>query len=699
MKKISLISVCIFMIFAHVSAVYAESKLIEVDSLNECSSVAAHDNSIYLLLGSRKVMCLQSDTATLQTVTIDLPEGQELDGIVMLNDGLYGYVSGSGMLTRLMTEKGSLPASSMHYIFPISLSWEQGYVSGLNAVGQTVSFLFTSYATEKTTLCQYDLSTKAFQSFELQVSTLYPYDDDRLIIVSASQEQSTLSLFDWSDYSTKEICAVSGNANGLYYNADNELIYYCDNNNLMSVSLAAKSQLVKAISVANELQTSAIIDQRFYVSYGISGMIYLCDLLENQETTTLRVLGESTISQGLQSFIKKHPNVIVDTSRSAAEYPTVEQFVQAFITGEMPFDVMCINTGFFDISLLMKKGYCEDLTENRYFMEQVSRMYPTIQQRVFYGDRLMAIPFKVMTPAWETYNADRWADAGFMHSELPKTYGDFLQYLATWSSRPIDSAENFQLFEFYDVERQLIDMMMKRYTAMYEYNKLPLNFDTELFRSLLDQIDKTAELLDAKEDEYGFYLMSSDGSPLVQPLLALPLSDQAPALISGSMGVYIINSQSMNKNLAVEYVTTCLEELPKLDLALLYPTEAVAIESPYFEEEMAAWEEKNTRLIALVSNTSEDDAASVKNQLLDHQTAKEDILKAQYAVMPEAMMDYCQNVAPKLFFHSPSVFNPDSENGMMLDRIISRYLDDQINADQLIQELNNKVKMMQLEAK
>ena len=95
-------------------------------------------------------------------------------------------------------------------------------------------------------------------------------------------------------------------------------------------------------------------------------------------------LGEIELSLGgsdknsaeYKAFVNAHPEIVVHTETNI--YLSTNEIINAFLTGEFPFDTFVMTSSSFDFQQLMAKGYCAPLTGSSVLHAEMDQMTLTL---------------------------------------------------------------------------------------------------------------------------------------------------------------------------------------------------------------------------------------------------------------------------------------------------------------------------------
>ncbi len=674
--------------FSLCSAANAEHKMVAAGENTYIYATAQVNGALVCLDSSSRLQIYDLSTEKFQE--IEMP--QDACDILSFHGCVYGAAFGSGTLTHLLNENGQQPAQPQDITIPLDLSWDEYYMSSFQADGNVLYFEVASFYSEDRWLYRYDLSTGDIAGIKnLGVFNYAVYQGTKVFLLQYKEDGRTVSTLDFTTKAIQPLFVPSGDAGGLVYDSSADRLYYTGESKLMAYQPGGEARCVSVIPFSSQQAHAVLLQDRYFVAMGNGGLMYFYDLTAQQNTQQLKVLGGYSGDSGHKAFLLSHPQVSVDVSQDVFEVGSTEDFIQGLITGTLDYDVMRMQTTDFDLSLLTRKGYCAPI-DSPLLHEKVLQMYPQMQAAALQGGTLYAVPARVSVPMWESCYIPNWLSAGLSPDEIPASYTEFLDFIVSWSQ-----ANSFYVInEMGEYRSFLFSMLLGRYTALYEYSGEALTFDTPLFRDLLQQTKAVAaqlEGLPADGPALFFYgdVFSSDA------LMALPLGEGLPPLIKGSLTVYVINPRSPRQALAIEYIESCLNNLTGRELLQLYPDEHQPVEQASYASVMEQLEAEEAQLQSQLDAATEPVAHQEIRQQLDALQQQKEAREAyRYQISPQQIEEYHQQIAPALIFPGPSVF--DSASGDLLQSIIRRYLDGAINEQTLIDELDSKIRIMQLEA-
>ncbi|MEG1983635.1 MAG: extracellular solute-binding protein, partial [Alistipes sp.] len=151
--------------------------------------------------------------------------------------------------------------------------------------------------------------------------------------------------------------------------------------------------------------------------------------------TTLYLAGCSENMPEYQMFAAAHPDITVNTERNL--YLSTNELLNAFITGEFPFDTFVMTSSSFDIKQMLSKGYCSPLSSSSLLSTELQKMYEPIQGLLTQDKNIYGVPFHCYV-GYYVYSPEAWAEAGLLEQDVPSSFEEYLDFLEAWVERIID---------------------------------------------------------------------------------------------------------------------------------------------------------------------------------------------------------------------------------------------------------------------
>ena len=649
-------------------------------------------------------------------------------------DKLYGLNGLTGAAFPLTIEGGKVT-----YGDPVQLDWEdmilkgEGYSYPYTLMRPTVAGgkLYTilrgyNEDYDKTLFLSFDLQTGERQKLAPQyVQDISAYKDGTLLLKVYDQSKAydeekgawrnpTLAIWDPAAQTSTDVGEMdTQSVYGIVYSPENDTLYYTTANQIrMMPALGASVQAAfLPLEYGGEFDAVMLSDGLYVLNAW--DQIYVRNADPQYLPTKILALYGMYSNNAYRAFTASHPDVAV-TINQDTYYETTEAMAQAMVSKDKSFDIYQLNLGYDGFVNLMEKGYCADLTDLGTLQAEVSKMYPFLQETVRKDGRLYAVPTEMYGYGLSYYKKN-WEEAGIPLDKLPRTFLQYVEFIAWWAEEGKDAYPGYNLVEgIADYKAMLFDKTIELYLQHYQATGEKLSFDTPLFRKLmaaLESINYEEINVQAETDEdytelyeipslfMDYYdwlnVYSSSGNSYV--LLPLPLDEGLPVLVAANVQVALINPNSANIDLAVEYLESQLMDMDRYLHILLFPEDNEPVPNERYEETIKTWEKQLASLQETMLTAAPEEKKNLQTQIDMYQdilSHKEDY---QWNISKEGIAAY-REMAKNAFAMGDSVLNYRNQGGAAeIRELMSRYRDGQLPLEQFIREVDNKVRMIQME--
>ncbi len=446
----------------------------------------------------------------------------------------------------------------------------------------------------------------------------------------------------------------------------------------------------------------------YFVNYSYSGLfVYQLDSasVQNGALTIFGEFGSDTHT----AFLKANPDVAVDVS---SEYTNdIERLTQAMVSETQTFDVLQLILSAMPVQRLMDKGYCTDLSGDEEIMRIVGEMYPQFVEPLMRDGKLYGVPVD-MSANTMAVNKELMKRLGLTEADIPSSYGELLDFAANWVWDYGEDNPDISLFDYAQADQLLYSLLITNYIAWMQKQGEPLKFDTPLFRSLMERytaIDfKDINTVSDSEDEYWrqdslFSLAQTTGyfSYTDENLLPLYLAmeDGGEPFIWASTSVLIINPRTKRMDEALRYVRFYAEHLDKASANIsLFPDHNDPVESKFFERNLKELQKMIDEKEKALETADPEHRASLQEEL---DQLKENLAESEnyrYTVTAETIAHYREKVVPYLYVMGQSTFaNGNNSVTGEVNQLLMQYLAGSLTLDQLTKDLDQRVRLMELE--
>lgn len=424
--------------------------------------------------------------------------------------------------------------------------------------------------------------------------------------------------------------------------------------------------------------------------------------------TQLYLGGSDKSSAEYKAFVNAHPEITVQTETNI--YLSTDEIINAFLTGEFPFDTFVMTSSSFDIQLLMSKGYCSPLSDSEVLRAELDQMYSPIQNLVSRDGAIYGAPFFCYI-SYYAYRPEAWKAAGLSDDDIPTSFEEYLDFLEKWVAHirenPEDEISVSNLFDSdlygeHSYISYLVDLLISNYIMQSDHAGEPLRFDTPIFRELLARCQSVgADLYKYEPEQKGNLGLFEEqhGMRELKHLIPLRLTTEQPILIKASLYTAFLNSRCEYPVLATEYLENCVTCIEPQDAAYLY-RDALPVEDPDYR---LAMDKVQAEIDRLEKGLTADNLEPSERNLLQDQMAQKQLVwdemaasEARYLISENDLALY-RSYGENLYFQPPSIFDPSTEDGKNLRQLRDRFCTGRISAEQFISELDRLAWMLEME--
>lgn len=463
-------------------------------------------------------------------------------------------------------------------------------------------------------------------------------------------------------------------------------------------------------------------------------------LLSAASAQELRLYYAPGSDEGHALFSQQYPDVSLVHATGEDYINTTEELLGQLFTGSFDWDVFSQSTRFGDPQLLMRKGYCADLSGSEIIRSHVERMRPVIAGQLMQDGRIYGIPTSMQTDMF-LCNEEVWLEAGYTAEDVPSTFPEFLDFLKAWADRKEEDELSFNVLAYWDetlynrysYAQWLVKKLLESHITQLQFAGEPLRFATEDMIALLEDAKATGLRIyeteriktDASMGPPLFLVESDAWGQAGQWLISMRLREDQPELLPVILGVCCVRAGSDVQAEAIEYLEAMISSpsfMPVHD-ALFYQ-DAQPIFDPNLPDQLAyvtalrdilltLRDHPGTPLVDIVDlNVSDERLESYQHWYRFMQDAPDpDLVQERidkwnqnlermrqnvYLFSPAQLEDYAA-FADKLIFPVPSPFALHTDGGQQMLQLIRRFVDGQLSARQLAMELDRMASMIEME--
>lgn len=307
-----------------------------------------------------------------------------------------------------------------------------------------------------------------------------------------------------------------------------------------------------------------------------------------------------------------------------------------------------------------------------------------------------------------------WESLGLTEDDLPTSLPELYDFAANWVWDYGEDHPEISLFDLGSYSSQLLySLLLNDYIAYMQKQGGELVFDTPVFRRLMEgfsaiDFEEILSVQDQDEDTYWtpnalFSTSMSVGylgyqDERFQPLY-LSLEEGGEPFIGMNLNVMTINPRTKRMDQALLYVSEYLDNLDKTSANIvLFPDHNDPVENDYYQSNLEDMQESLAKMQESLKNASEENRAEIEQQIQWQEESIADWENYRYSVTAEQIADYRENVAPLIYVIRQNVFlNADTSATSEINKLLMQYIEGAVNLDSLVRELDQRVRLMQLE--
>lgn len=567
---------------------------------------------------------------------------------------------------------------------------------------------------------------KVYKSENIQ--DLIPYTTDQWLAIVYDQEQmynpkatdfslKTMAFNPKEDQLTEVIQYKNPLAAGFAYNLSDEGIYCFIEGQITKLEPEYQEKPVGYVNLERvNAHGKAWMTENQYIlwSGGGDGIIVQPIDPDGKLPTALNIYGNAYGQEEIdKAFNEKYPDVMI-RYRNSGNILDVQQWISQMIqSGQDDIDIFFVNGYFIDIQTMFKKEYALPLSGSEVIAKQVERMYPYIQKALTHNGEIYGLLERdaEFSPLLG-YSKKNWEAVGFTDEDIPKTFIEYLKLVERWEKEMKQENKGYYFSKgSSDIGKgELISVAVEHYVAAYQKQDEILNFDTPLFRKMMETIEGMnlepwGGMVDDSQEEKAIFstgggsILSDDGLDDWQNLY-LPLDEGVEPTIGIRSGIGFINPKSPRIQEALAYFEIMAENYsPKAQITLFQDVND-PIEDEHYEETLKQKQEELAGLKEKLNVVEEAERAAVQEQitLLEQDLARGE--ENKWLVSPKAIEKF-NRLVPYAFIPLNETFysagNEEDGGRGTVELLLNDYIEGAISLDNFITEVNRRVQMYALE--
>lgn len=562
----------------------------------------------------------------------------------------------------------------------------------------------------KSDLLVFDTATgQIVSAYGCDISGLTPYQEGMLLgaQVRYDDRANVIVTYDLNTGAISPVCELNAFPEALCFDSSTQQIisFLSPNANVLSTSGEPVKQVYVPIAyVAGEGRHCAVNAARLFVVSDANRLL-AADLLASGDAKAVQITRFDVDGEETKRFRLSHPEIPVQSVNMG--FQLTPAMVSQLIRGnDAATDIYMVRTFEAGYSELLKKGFCSDLSGQEDIYSEVMRMPPALSSALMVDGQLLGVPVEMEFDPWTALSCsyETLDELGIIFEEIPTNLLDLLDRVLEWYQD--GTLDGVRLFDSGDQAFSLTWFVLNNYAHYASANSRPLDYDTPLFKSLLEKCDRLCALSaqQSAPSATSLFLFStsspkellSDWDESQKAFLPMPPQPGMPPCYPVFLTVAVLNPLSRNKELALTYLQSLLKELPAQRRLYFWPDQARTAERSWYQEQHQMAVDEIERLQGLSDGDTLDVAGrnEIQLQLADATRWLEELETQQrWELSPDAVSAYLSI--------KDSVFVPSSAVREMLDEpmigAVKQYAAGQMESAALVESIIRKARIIQME--
>ena len=411
------------------------------------------------------------------------------------------------------------------------------------------------------------------------------------------------------------------------------------------------------------------------------------------------------------------------------DWNSENDILQAMMNRDGTIDIYVMQYDGNEYSALRNREYLTDLSGNEKIAANVDRLYPYVRDAVMQNGKILGIPVGF---TGETLGIDMniWKEIGGTEEELPKTWNQFFDWVATIPER-VDGRD-VSLVETYDdrvyVRAQILQVMLNQYEAWNEKkgensyafaSPMMIDLVSRLNNMDYDALEISEHQDEEDMDEEDGYLYNEDEEykrPLLQlytspvmngdnyyePLFLSFAEDEDP-VIPVRICAAFVNPFSEHPQEAMEFLAVAMDKLEMYYSYDAYTDKTEPVRDPYYEKDREWNEEYIGKLKKKIEKADdEEEKESLEQELKSMEEYMQDQEKRAWSISAEQIGKYqqrCSWYRVKGYSFFNDLFGDGNDEEQYNDFYKMFYSNEGAKMDpaELLGKLDQKVQMIRME--
>jgi len=423
-------------------------------------------------------------------------------------------------------------------------------------------------------LVKYDLGSDETEFINVDgIINFALYSKDSLIILARGIPNSFI-IYNINERSVDNSYYVHSSIQNFDFSRKNSKVYYISDNKVYAsdINKLDRPMLLDNTSDNVHLYDSktAISDNYVYVLYGYEGPLERFTMnIERQDIKLIYYTSTNDMMGFDKKFEEANEGVTVMRMEGSSS-ADMARFILSLMSGDSSFDIFDLSSNAHSSYNILKNGIFLDLSCSDKIKSKIDNMIPAIKESAYYEEKIFGLPLSV------------WCEALYYNKELVEKHNINLYSIRTWEdylefAERIHKSNEAPGCEIIENKNAIYRIMLNQY--LLNYNDVycgEINFNTDEFKKVLETMKKIngSEGIrhalkipgEAPGDQCLFWISIASDRPITDDayFVSLPnIEDNENQVSPLSVAWAIINPHSKNKELAIKYLETMLEDYGK----------------------------------------------------------------------------------------------------------------------------------------
>jgi ABC-type glycerol-3-phosphate transport system substrate-binding protein len=591
---------------------------------------------------------------------------------------------------------------------------QQTFYSGFCKEGDNIYYVTSDAMTANSNLMRLDLAGGKNGLVRSGIQMVAPYSPGVVLVGTGSiGRPESLALLDTKNVSLEEKLQLTGDFRKLNYDPGTDTVYLWRKGEIYASHAFSKPETVARIPIVRPVADGAVLTGG-YLAYPYEDGVRMFSTDPNALTDLpLKVAGQ-TNELPMEDFSKANPDF---TFSFIDVYPeTTMDLVMHMMGGDSAADIYALSLSDYNMDSLYEKGYYASLEDNGIINSSVNAMYPFIKDVLMRDGKIIAMPFYTNNRV-NAYNPSAFEAVGLTEKDVPKTYLELFDFMKVWGEKYAEQFPSMSLFGYGaepKVYKQIVAMsIVEEHAYACRRRGEPVVYDTPEIKELLEKLmavdfsvinaimpepnsNEYMTLNDWPRQLFAIWNGASTEAGYTDFFTYMPLDlpgNEQPVVLA-EVQALIINPYTQNYDAALKFVEYMAANLSDTLRANLMPGENDPVRDPYFDVE---WYDKAiSEAEKALKDAKEEDKRNIQDRL-DFLIKEYDQQKRfEWRITEKSIATY-RALDPYFMLKRPNPMFGMGANAELIDLFYNRFQDGQISVEQFLKELDQKLRMIELE--